>query len=433
VARSRLGFVLRQVAHDVDASLLFRPALVTAALAGLAFLVIGLDLPEPSAGSWARIFVVEPAAAQSVLSVIAGSMMSVVSIVYAVLLMALTMASMQFSPRILGGFMKDRVSQTTLGVFIGSFVYCLVIMRAITTEPAWVPPYAVTVAMLLVLCALAMLAYFIHHIASGIQANNIVDRIARETRAAMDDMAREAAAYRGVEAPAADDDVVEVPARAVGYTQLVDHEGLLELAARHDLVIEVVHPPGDFVARGVPLARVSPSRRVSPAVAEAIAGAFDIGAVRTLQQDVLFGFRQIVDIALKAISPAINDPSTAATCIDHLGALLAELLRQPPLPAAIAGPQGRGRVTLHPPCFDEALTLVTKQLRQYGRGDMSVAVRLLGALEQAALAAREAAQRRAISEQAELLAESLADHFRPEDRATFERRLAELRARLTPG
>ena len=157
-------------------------------------------------------------------------------------------------------------------------------------------------------------------------------------------------------------------------------------------------------------------------------GAFDLGPVRTMQQDVLFGFRQIVDIALKAISTAVNDPSTAATCIDYLGHLLHELALQPEAPTCVQDAHGVVRVVLAQPAFEDALDLAMKQLRQHGRSDMSVAVRLLGALETAALATTKPAHLRRIWMHAHLLDTALAPHFQAEDREGFAARLAHLDA-----
>lgn len=140
-------------------------------------------------------------------------MMAVISIVYSVLLVALSLASVQFSPRILGGFVRDRVSQRTLGVLLGTFVYCLLVMRSTRTEPGWVATWAVAGGCLPGLACLVFLIYFLHHIATGIQVNHLVDRIALETSAVIDDVYRGARAT--VPAPAAD--ARAVAATAAGY------------------------------------------------------------------------------------------------------------------------------------------------------------------------------------------------------------------------
>ena len=174
----RLGFRWRQLAHDLGTGLLFRPMMITAGLAAAALLLVELErrgvLPPWSSGGW--FFGNDPAPAQTVLGAIAGSMMSVISIVYSVMLVALSLASVQFSPRILGSFVRDRVSQRTLGVFIGTFTYCLIVMRAVSTDPPWVATWAAAVGILLGLVCLLFLIYFIHHLATGIQVNNIVAR-----------------------------------------------------------------------------------------------------------------------------------------------------------------------------------------------------------------------------------------------------------------
>ncbi|MBA3542403.1 MAG: DUF2254 domain-containing protein, partial [Deltaproteobacteria bacterium] len=323
----RIGFRWRQLAHDLGNGLLFRPAMITAGIAITGLVLIELErsgtLPRWEGGGW--FFQNDPGSAQTVLGAIAGSMMAVVSIVYSVLVVALSLASVQLSPRILGGFVRDRVSQRTLGVFIGTFTYCLLVMRSMSSNPPWVATWATALGFVLGLLCLGFLIYFIHHIATGIQVNNLVDRIATETEAVIDEVYPHGA---DPAVPAVPEAAASVVATRSGYLQLVDNDGLADIARRGRLMIHVSVEPGDFVARGGELARLSGA--ITPDQAQECASAFDLGPVRTMQQDVAFGIRQLVDIALKAISPAVNDPSTATICIDRLGSLLAETARRRP-------------------------------------------------------------------------------------------------------
>ena len=412
----RLGFRWRQLAHDLGTGLLFRPMMITAGLAAAALLLVELErrgvLPPWSSGGW--FFGNDPAPAQTVLGAIAGSMMSVISIVYSVMLVALSLASVQFSPRILGSFVRDRVSQRTLGVFIGTFTYCLIVMRAVSTDPPWVATWAAAVGILLGLVCLLFLIYFIHHLATGIQVNNIVARIASETEDVIDEVYP-----RGDAAPAVPraTPVATVIADGPGYLQLVDYDGLTALARQHAITIHVSIEPGDFVVRGGQLATIS-GARVSAEVAGACVAAFDLGATRTMQQDVAFGIRQLVDIALKAISPAVNDPSTATICIDRLGALLAEVARRPTGPRVLRDGEVV-RVVAPQPTFRDLVDLAFNQLRQYGRTDLAVSIRVLGAIERV-LRAASPDGRNGLVEHARLLADGLSDSFLPTDRARFD-------------
>ena len=438
----RLGFRLRQVAHDLGSGLLFRPAATTAALALSALALVSLEradvLARWTGGGW--FFANDPGSAQAVLSAIAGSMMSVVSIVYSVLVVALSLASVQFSPRILGSFLRDRVSQRTLGVFIGTFVYCLLVMRAMSGDPPWVPTWATAMGMVLGVACIGFLIYFIHHIATNIQVANIVDRIAGETYQVIDEVYPPRADPRGPEAPTpatAPADARPVMARGSGYLQLVDHEGLAELARAHALQIFISVEPGDFVARGAELARVTAASAAAPpsaaelpsALAARIAGAFDLGPTRTMQQDVGFGLRQLVDIALKAISPAVNDPSTATICVDRLGSLLAHLA--PRRPGARVLRDGEALRVLAPqPTFADLTDLAFNQLRQYGRADLAVSIRILHALGLAARTCVAPQDRARLSHHADLLRAGLAESFLEADRARFELAFSELASLL---
>ncbi len=413
---ARLGFRWRQLVHDLGNGLLFRPAAIATSIAVFGLILIELErssaLPRWEGGGW--FFRNDPSGALSVMGAIAGSMMSVVSIVYSVLVVALSLASVQFSPRILGGFIRDRQSQRTLGVFIGTFTHCLLAMRSSTTDPPWVATWAVAFGFLLGLACLGYLIFFIHHIATGIQVNNLVHRIVEETERVIE----EVYPFGGHPmAPALSNVAASVVAARSGYLQLVDYEGLAVIARSRRLEIHLTVEPGDFVSRGGELARVGgedlPARELHK-----IGEAFDLGPIRTMQQDVAFGVRQLVDIALKAISPAVNDPSTATTCIDQLGALLAELARRQP-GARVVRDGDTVLVVAPQPSFVELVDLAFNQLRQYGRGDLAVSLRLLQGIERAGRAC-PVADRPRLRHHAELIRDGLSASFLSGDRAQFD-------------
>lgn len=426
----RFGFRWRQLAHDLGSGLLFRPAAITAAIALAGLALIELErtgaLPRWEGGGW--FFRNDPGSALTVLGAIAGSMMAVVSIVYSVLLVALSLASVQFSPRILGGFVRDRISQRTLGVFIGTFTYSLLVMRASSSDPPWVATWAVAAGFLLGLACLGFLIYFIHHIATGIQVNNLVERIAGETEQVMDEVYPHGASHDAPPRPAFDASVI---ADRSGYLQLVDYDGLAALARAHRLAVHVSVEPGDFVARGEELARLG-GADVPATAADDCAAAFDLGPIRTMQQDVAFGVRQLVDIALKAISPAVNDPSTAVTCIDRLGSLLAELARRRTGPRVIRR-DGAVLVVAPQPGFVALVDLAFNQLRQYGRGDLAVSIRLVRAMAMALRSCPDEAGRARLHYHAALVRAGLSELFLPEDRRRLDETCAAALPELEPG
>lgn len=427
----RLGFRLRQLGHDLRSGLLFRPLVLTGALALLALLLVELErrgaLARWRGGGW--FFGNDPGAAQAVLAAIAGSMMSVVSIVYSVLVVALSLASVQFSPRILGNFIRDRASQHTLGVLIGTFAYCLLVMRSMSSIEPWVPTWATATGLALGVVCIGFLIYFLHHIATNIQVANIIQRISDETEHVIAEVYPDQP--RAAVAEPLGDVAYPILAHRSGYLQLVDYEGLAELARAHHLTLVLRVEPGDYVARGDELARVLRRRgEPPPELATRGAGAFDLGPTRTMQQDVGFGLRQLVDIALKAISPAVNDPSTATLCIDRLGSLLSELA--PRRPGARALLEGQEVLVWVPqPSFADLADLAFNQLRQYGKADLAVSIRIAHALARIGRACRLEEQRQRLLHHAELLRAALVDSFQREDRARFDAALAELEVSLS--
>lgn len=431
---SHLGFLLRQLGYDLEGSLLVRPAVFVAAHAALALLVTGFERRlGPEADPWREaLFPAEMSTAQAVLGTLAGSMMTTISVVYSILLVALSLASVQYSPRILAGFVRDRVSRTTLGLFVGCFVYCLLVLRTVRGEPdPFVPSLGIALGLALALVSLGGLVYVIHHIVRSIQANTIVDRIAAETEEMLD---RELGPPLGPgEVPSppvraiTPEGAAAVPAPRSGYIQLVDVEGLAAVAAA-GFEVRVARPVGGFVVGGTPIAWILPATAGTASVEAAVRGAFDIGALRTLQQDVEWGFRQIVDIALKAISPAVNDPSTAGTCIDHLGRLLVRAAcRQPPRGRIEVG---RGLVVLPTTCFVDLLDLAFEQIRQYGHADMAVCLRLLRTIGEVADVAQDPEARRTLARHARLVATAGRAAHGEEDCEELERRYTAVLAAL---
>lgn len=431
---ARLRFLLRQHLYDADRSLYVRPALILAALAALA---VALPFAEERVEvlralgrrlTWA--VPAEPAAVQVVLGTIAGSVMTVVSIVYSVLIVALSLASMQFSPRILAGYMRDRTSQRILGLFIGTFTYCLLVLRSTHSVPEpFVPTASVFGALLLALACLGSLLFFVHHMAKAIQANHIVDRIATETEQIIDAVlpARSGATPEAPPRPPGTPDHV-VRAAASGYVQLLAVGELADIARARGVTLHVVRAMGQFVPEGGQLAVADGP--LDEETCAACRDAFDLGPVRTMQDDLELGIRQIVDIALKAISPAVNDPSTAVTCIDHLSRLLGRIARRGD-PETVRRDEATGRALVVLPTvgFARTLDLAMNQIRQYGRGDVAVLLRMTRALGDVADMTDRPQHLAAIARHAAML-RAVAASFSPDDREELDRRLEVLSARL---
>jgi uncharacterized membrane protein len=368
--------------------------------------------------------------AQVILSGIASSIMTVVSIVFAILLMTLTLASMQFSPRIIVSFAKDRVTQWTLGVFLGTFCYCMAALPAARSLPRpHSPVFAVCGAMLLALCCVAWLLYFIHHISQAISVSYIVDRIASETESIIDDvMPLPRESQNAFENPPHEIETWDIPllSESSGYIRFVDTRRLVALAKLHHVKIRAVRRVGQFVPAGTPLVLVYKASRLPSESAAEILGAFDLGPSRTLQQDVEFGVLQIVDIGLKAISPAVNDPTTAVSCVDQLSRILIRFASRE-LPSAILyDPPGIPRVMIPWVGFHGLLKSAFEQIRLYSKADVAVSLRLLRALRDIAWTTAEPEFRRALYDEGNRIVEGCAEKLEEHEMKPMRTRLAEL-------
>jgi len=263
-----------------------------------------------------------PDAAREILSSLAGALITVVGVVFSVMMVALTLASNQFGPRMLRMFIRDRGTQLTLGTFVATFFYAMLVL--ISIGGTFVAHLSVTVALVLTGIDLCVLIYFIHHTATSIQLPEVIASIARDLGRAIDEEipGRDPGLANGP-APAVLRARLErggqvVPASASGYLRFVRHATLVKLAAESDAVILLHYRPGHFLAQGHPMATVYP-----PEVADKIGRRLErmhiTGPLRTLSQDIAFGIDQLVEIAIRALSPAVNDTFTALTCIDWLG------------------------------------------------------------------------------------------------------------------
>jgi uncharacterized membrane protein len=377
---------------------LVRP-LAIAILLGIAGAVFSeLEEAFPDLSAWVpRVLFpsrADPQVAQVILAGIAGSIMTVVSIVFAMLLMTLTLASVQFSPRILISFVRDRTTQWTLGLFLGTFSYCMAALPAARSLPEPFSPVAtVSGAMLLALLCVGWLIFFIFHISQAISVNYIVDRIAGETERVIDELMphRRSRSYQPVAPPPAPErPLTPVAAPVSGYIRFVDTQRLRVIAASARLYVQVLRRVGHFVPEGVALFAVSRADRLTEEVHAGLLGCFDIGPVRTLQQDAEFGVLQIADIALKAISPAVNDPSTAINCLDQLGRIMIRWIARDPPVAALYDPPHVVRVSIPWIDLDGLLDTGFEQIRHYAEGDLPVSLRMLRVLHDMAFSTDDA-------------------------------------------
>lgn len=376
----------------LTATLWFLPMLFAICGVFLAFVLVEIDRSiGERLGYFPRFFGVEPSGAGNVLAIIAGSTITVAGTVYSITIVALTLASTQFSPRILRNFMRDTGNQVVLGVLVGIFAYCIIVLRTIRSggEDAenFVPSIAVVVGVGLGLLGVGFLIYFIHHVATEIQATSIISSIARETifEIKTNYQATDAPPFDAGSADFPPSAWVKIPSLETGYIQNADTEALQMLAEKHDLIVKMRRRVGEFTITDLPLLQIAPKNAAALTIdknlIEKFNAAYDVGNFRTVEGDIAFGLRQIVDIALKALSPAINDSTTGVTCIDYLTAILVELAKRPSCPAFIFDRSGAVRVAVNPQKFEDFFDLAFNQIRQSAKGNVAIMLRLLTAIE----------------------------------------------------
>jgi uncharacterized membrane protein len=321
--------------------------------------------------------------ARALLIVVSTTMITVTGLVFALTIVALQIASGQYSPRLLRNFMRDRGTQLVLSVFVGAFAYSTAGLYTVgiqrSGEQAFVPRLAVSGSLALALASVGVLIYFIHHLAHSIQIDTIMSQIQRETREVVDDVYPDASGDPGPEERCPDPPTwaVMLPAAASGYIQAIEPAPLVEVARRHDLVVRLAKRVGDHMVAGTPIAwawrRSSDQPPPAPALLEKpIADAVQVGFERTMVQDVLFGLRRLVDTANRALSPAVNDPYTAIQAVHHLAVLLCILAGRRLGDRLCRDREGTVRVAVPLPDFTEYLVRSTAQIRRFGAAEPAV-------------------------------------------------------------
>jgi len=376
-------------------------------------------------------------AARQVLIGIAAAVITVAGVVFSITILALQLASQQFGPRMLRNFIRDRGTQVSLGAFVATFVYSILTLGSVAHQSsAFVPHISVTVALILTLGDLGVLIYFIHHVAQSIQLTTVVSGIARDFRMTIHDLNQDAAATRTpmTAGPGMDEIRLRletgapVPTQLSGFLQAVGHDRLVRIAASSDAVIKLLHRPGHFVIAGRPFATVYP-RQAAGKVAAALGKAHATGPHRTLSQDPVFAIDQLVEIAIRALSPAVNDTFTALTCIDWLCDGLCKLSGRRLSEGVYRDRLGRIRLIEAGPSYARMVNRAFDKVRQAGRGMPAVAIRQVDALARVMEYTADPARQAVLVRQASMIVRAV-DEAVPEveDRALVHARYADVLA-----
>ncbi len=419
--------------------------MILASLIG-AFAMVELDhkVGNDWVSRYPYLFGVGADGSRGMLTAIASSMLTVAALTFSLTLNAVTQASAQFTPRIFRNYLRDRGNQFVLGYFLAVFAYCLIVLRTIRggDEVTFVPSLAVIVGLLLALGGIAVLIYFIHHIASSLQINGIIAGIVRETKESMEKLfpVEMGSSAKEINEEIPDEDGrqwAEVRSSEAGYLQLIDSDVLLEIARENRLLLRLEVSTGQFVGTGSTLVSVSSIAEVTrklpedESLSEDITDLFSISDNRTIEQDVGFGIRQLVDIALKALSSGVNDTTTAVTCVDNLGELIGELAVRK-FPSRVRAADGEVFVIAHTPDFADYVDQAFDQIRISGRANLAILMRIASAIKLAASRTKSASRLDALMRQLQLIDEvgerTLETDY---EREQLNARLAEIRLGLT--
>jgi len=363
---------------------------------------------------------------RSALLNIAGTVLATAGVVFTLLTLPLSTVAAQYGSRLLRLFLGDRTAQFVLGMFVATFVYC--IAGAFSIPPAGVesesPQLTATVGVYLMLATFATLILLVQHISTMLQAPNIAAAAGTELIEAVSaEITGEVTSVEDQRRPDQTPTEAEgypIQARKSGYIQYIDPEIMLTLARERNLIIRLLHRPGHYVWPGAIVALVWPAERVDEPLAKQIGRAFQIGNGRTPTQDVEYAVKQLTEMAVRAMSPAINDPFTAMTCLDHIGDGLLKFVQQDARGAHYTDQDGQLRFILEPITFAELLGAAFDMLRHASCDNASVLLHMLEVIELIGQEAQAPEVRRLLLRHVSLIqAESQAGELIEQDRHTI--------------
>ena len=420
---------------SLSGSFWFLPTLMVIAAIGLSLMTIHLDRATVNENWLATLgwtFSRGPEGSRALLATVAGSMMTIASVTFSITIVALQLASSQFGPRLLRNFMRDRGNQVAIGTFIATFTYCLLILRTVngTDSEQFVPHISVTVALMLALISVGVLIYFIHHSAESIQAENVIAAVSRDLHFAIEELYPERLGHEAPdesniaserELPADfNNDHRKVDSPRSDYLQAINVDRLFADCDRaRSCALDRADVPENSVLKAMQLHSLGRPRKSTTQWSSRFVQSSFFGHRRTLLQDVEFAIDQLVEVAVRALSPGVNDPFTAINCVDRLGAALCDLADK-----VIPSPyrydeDGKLRVVTDASTVQGIVDASFDQIRQAARKDTSVTVRLLETIAAVARQTDAPAFRTALHRQADAIHrgshEGLADGTDRED------------------
>ncbi|MCC7425007.1 MAG: DUF2254 domain-containing protein [Planctomycetaceae bacterium] len=433
---------LRKYWDRIQSSFWFIPSLMVAGAIGLSMGMIALDesIKDQELDSWWWAYTGSAEGATAVLSTVAGSMITIAGVVFSLTLVSLTLASSQFGPRLLRNFMRDTTNQVVIGTFVSTFLFCLLVLRTIRRDEIspFVPHLSVTLGVVFAVVSVGVLIHFIHHVAISIQADEVIGRVSAELHGGIDRLFPERIGEAGpgersdADIPADFEQTSQIVASSSdGYLQFVDGDALMAFARREDVLLRVERQPGEYIVRSTPLLRLWPGHKWNEDLANEINRAVVLGPQRTTHQDFEFLIDQLVEIAVRALSPGVNDPFTAISCVDRLGSALSRLAEREIPSAQRYDDEHRLRVIAPPFHFPDVVDAAFHQIRQNARSSAAVSIRLLETLAEIARFVRRPDDILALRHHARMILQASEESLpEREDRQAVERRHAKFLRRL---
>ncbi|GAA1704969.1 DUF2254 domain-containing protein [Dietzia cercidiphylli] len=414
-----LRFRLRQISRRFW----FLPAVMTLAALALAQLGTWLSTnPGTNDGAPTWLYGGGVDGSRSILAAVASSSIGVGGTVFSITIAALSYAAGTMGPRLLQNFTEDRGNQVTLGVFISTFAFSLYSLRTVTggdEGDPFVPHYNVTLALILALCCIAALVFFLGHVTSSINTTRVVNLLAADLRSSL---------LTATEQTDPEQDVLPPPgaefwaraetlsAKKGGYLQLVDHEGLVDLAVETGTVIRLLVRPGDYLYPNSPIAEGVPT------LPDGIYSRLTVGTSRTREQDVEHAVRLLAEVGTRALSPSTNDPFTAIDVIDRFGDALCTL-EDREWPTGVHSSDGEVRLVAATSDFGGLVDTMFDQMRQFGAGAPAVSIRMLEVFAVAARVLDDPGRRAVVTRHAtKLRDDALGATRNADDRVAIERR-----------
>ena len=328
--------------------------------------------------------------ARQILSTIAGAMLNVTGVVFSITLVALTLASSEFGSRLLRNFMNDRLNQVVLGIYIATFIFCILILRVVkgVDDNEFIPNISIFVAIIISIANIILLIIYIHHIAVSIQADYIITDVGKNLRSSLKILFPNQIGDENLEQSEIflKQSTEKIPLKTLiptpksGYLQVINGEALLSLSKKQNMVLESSHRPGDLMVKDMTLVKVHSDYSLDEKVIQKISDAFIIGEYRTPTHDAEFSIHQLVEIISRALSSGINDPFTAITALDKLTANLSELASNRFASGFRFDDEGHLRLILNPLTFDGMVNASFNQVRQYSTANPAVLIRLMESL-----------------------------------------------------